>query len=169
MFATAVMAAACAAPAAAQHVHTASPYAGREKTGIAALTAQQIEELRSGAGMGFALAAELNHFPGPRHVLELADSLGLTREQRAAVEDIRQRMTARAVELGGQILEAEQALDQRFAHAHIDAAVLEEMTARIAALYGRLRATHLAAHIDTRARLTPAQISAYDRLRGYGG
>ena len=34
--------------------------------------------------MGLALAAELNGYPGPSHVLELADKLELSAEQRAA-------------------------------------------------------------------------------------
>jgi len=162
-------AATLAGPLAAQHVHTASPYAGREKSGIAALTAQQIEELKTGAGMGFALPAELNHFPGPKHALELADSLGLSPAQREAFEALRQKMSGETVSLGEQIIEAERQLEQRFAHAHIDAIVLREATDRIAGLYGRLRYTHLAAHIETRALLTPEQIAAYDRLRGYAG
>ena len=35
----------------------------------------------AGAGMGYAKAAELNSYPGPMHVLELADRLGLTPDQ----------------------------------------------------------------------------------------
>jgi len=50
-----------------------SPYAGQEKRSIKALSQAQIENFLSGAGMGFAKAAELNHYPGPKHVLELAD------------------------------------------------------------------------------------------------
>ena len=34
-------------------------------------------------GMGLALAAELNGYPGPAHVIELAKSLGLSEPQRA--------------------------------------------------------------------------------------
>ena len=36
-------------------------------------------DLRAGRGMGLALAAELNGYPGPAHVLELADKLDLAR------------------------------------------------------------------------------------------
>jgi len=39
----------------------------------AALSVEQIEQYRAGAGMGYAKAAELNRYPGPMHVLELAD------------------------------------------------------------------------------------------------
>ncbi len=35
--------------------------------------------------MGLALAAELNGYPGPAHVIELADSLELTEAQRTRI------------------------------------------------------------------------------------
>ncbi len=41
------------------------------------------------------------------------------------------------------------------------------MTGEIAALYGKLRYTHLAAHLATQGLLTEEQIATYDRLRGY--
>lgn len=43
---------------------------------LQALTPEEVEQYRAGAGMGYAKAAELNHFPGPMHVLELAGPLG---------------------------------------------------------------------------------------------
>ena len=42
-------------------------------------------------------------------------------------------------------------------------------TAAIAGLQGRLRAVHLAAHLETRALLSAEQIARYDALRGYAG
>jgi len=159
--------AACSLPAAAQqHVH-ASPYAGQHRSEIPSLSPEELEQLRSGDGMGLARAAELNHFPGPLHVLELADSLALTSQQRQRITAIRQRMSEAAIRVGNQIIEKERELNQRFAHAHIDAETLKQMTAEIARLQGELRATHLLAHIETTAVLQPAQIQAYDRLRGY--
>ena len=53
---------------------------------IKALSDQQIADLRAGRGMGMALPAELNGYPGPAHVLELADKLELTPDQRASVQ-----------------------------------------------------------------------------------
>ena len=41
------------------------PYAGLEGRAIKALSEQQIADLRAGRGMGLALAAELNGYPGP--------------------------------------------------------------------------------------------------------
>jgi hypothetical protein len=39
--------------------------------------------------------------------------------------------------------------------------------AEIAELQGKLRATHLQAHLDMRRLLSPSQIKKYDELRGY--
>jgi hypothetical protein len=59
-----------------------TPYAGQEQQEIKALSAEEIEGYLSGSGMGLAKAAELNHFPGPRHVLDLVEPLQLSAEQR---------------------------------------------------------------------------------------
>lgn len=144
-----------------------SQYAGMQGREIKALDSAAVADYRAGAGMGFALAAELNGFPGPRHVLELADSLELTAAQRTGTERIFGTMQRRAQELGEQILELERELDRRFAHRHIDAAALEDLTGRIAGLNGRLRAVHLGAHLEMTALLTEPQIAKYIRLRGY--
>jgi hypothetical protein len=68
-----------------------TPYAGMQSRQIKALSDQQIADLRAGRGMGLALAAELNGYPGPSHVLELADQLGLSPEQRSKVQEISRR------------------------------------------------------------------------------
>jgi hypothetical protein len=60
-----------------------SPYAGMQTRPIKALSKQQVVDLKAGRGMGLALAAELNGYPGPIHVL--SDKLGLTPEQKARV------------------------------------------------------------------------------------
>src|SRR5262245_64398212 len=70
-----------AGPALAQHHHERSAYAGLETRDIKALSAQQLADLQAGRGMGLAIAAELNGYPGPLHVFELADSLGLSPDQ----------------------------------------------------------------------------------------
>ncbi len=55
-----------------------TPYAGMQTRPIKALSEQQMADLSAGRGMGLALAAELNGYPGPVHVLELADKLNLS-------------------------------------------------------------------------------------------
>ena len=48
--------------------HSGAPYAGMEKREIKALSASERAALLEGQGMGLALAAELNGYPGPVHV-----------------------------------------------------------------------------------------------------
>ncbi|HEV7906364.1 MAG TPA: periplasmic heavy metal sensor [Pyrinomonadaceae bacterium] len=147
----------------------AGGYAGEERRELKSLSADEIEQLLQGHGMGLAKAAELNHYPGPRHVLELGAQLELTPAQREATEAAFRRMQAEAVRLGRQIVERERALDALFAKGEIDAEKLRAATAEIALLQGNLRAAHLAAHLEMRRLLSPAQIRKYDELRGYTG
>ena len=145
----------------------ASPYAGQEARALKALSEEEIAAYRSGAGMALARVAELNHYPGPRHVLDLAAGLGLTDAQRAAVEEQFGAMQSEAVRLGAEILAREADLEAMFAGG---TAVPDRATAlmeEIGHLNGRLRAVHVRAHIATRALLTDDQTAAYDRLRGY--
>src|SRR5215211_9358946 len=69
-------------PAFAQHRHPPASYAGLQQRAVKALSAEQIADLRAGRGMSLALAAGLNGYPGPAHVLEQADALALTAQQR---------------------------------------------------------------------------------------
>ena len=59
----------------AANVLAASPYAGEEGREIKALSAADVDAYLTGQGMGFAKAAELNGYAGPKHVLELAAEL----------------------------------------------------------------------------------------------
>ena len=157
-------------PAAAQHEGHAehvSEYAGQEGGDIPSLSQTEIDGLRGGAGMGLARAAELNHFPGPKHVLEMEVELELTPEQRDRVTRIREVMEREAIELGERIIEGERELGMRFRHGHIDETSLATELDRIADLRGDLRFVHLRAHLETARVLTAAQIDAYDTLRGY--
>ncbi|MEL7048062.1 MAG: hypothetical protein AAFO75_03720, partial [Pseudomonadota bacterium] len=68
--------------------HGASPsiYAGEETRRIKSLSDEDLEEIARGGGWGLARAAELNSVPGPTHLLELADDIGLTGQQRSEFE-----------------------------------------------------------------------------------
>jgi Spy/CpxP family protein refolding chaperone len=144
-------------------------YAGKERREIKSLSQEEIEQLLQGHGMGLAKAAELNHYPGPRHVLDLGAQLELTPAQRAETEAAFARMREEAVRLGRQIVERERALDALFAKGEIETGNLRAATSEIARLQGALRAAHLAAHLEMRRILSPAQIKKYDELRGYTG
>ncbi len=147
----------------------ASPYAGQETRPIKALSEDEVREYLSGSGMGLAKAAELNRYPGPRHVLELADRLALSADQRRQTERIFEAMRAEAMRLGERVVACERELDGLFATGAIAPASLDRLTTELGALQGRLRAAHLRAHLAQRDILTPAQRREYDALRGYGG
>jgi Spy/CpxP family protein refolding chaperone len=156
-----------AAPAAWPQTH--QPYAGLQARPVKALSDQQIADLRAGRGMGLALAAELNGYPGPLHVLELATPLGLSDDQRAKVTALFDAMKREAVPLGERLIAAETALDRQFADRTITASSLGEATRDIASLQGELRLAHLKYHLATLELLTPEQAARYSILRGYGG
>ena len=147
--------------------HAMSPYAGKEGSEVKALTTEELKAYREGTGMGLAKPAELNHYPGPRHVLDMGADLNLTEAQTARLKAVFDRMHADAVALGGKIIEKEKALDSRFAAGSIDEKTLQKLTSDIAALQAELRAAHLKAHLETKRILTAAQVTRYDELRGY--
>ena len=155
-----------ASPATAQ---PPQPYAGMEIRVIKALSAQQIADLKAGRGMGLALAAELNGYPGPRHTLDLADQLSLSGEQRTSVQRLFDDMTAEATQLGERLIQQEAQLDRLFAERTASFEALNAATAAIGETQGALRQVHLKYHLLTTPLLTPRQVRRYAELRGYGG
>jgi hypothetical protein len=145
-----------------------SPYSGMQARPIKALSEQQVADLKAGRGMGLALAAELNGYPGPSHVLELADRLGLSADQRARVQRLFDSMKQEALPLGARLLEQEAELDRQFATRSITPESLKSATASIAATQGALRESHLRYHLSTVALLSENQMRKYSELRGYG-
>ena len=145
-----------------------TPYAGIQTRPIKALSEQLVADLGAGRGMGLALAAELNGYPGPSHVLELADKLELTAEQRASVQLLFDSMKMEAVTLGSKLIEQEAELDRQFADRTVTPGGLKASTGAIAATQGTLREAHLKYHLSTAALLMPGQMRRYAELRGYG-
>jgi hypothetical protein len=143
------------------------PYAGLEHRPIKALSGQQIDDLKNGRGMGLALAAELNGYPGPLHVLELSDRLGLTPDQKANVQRLFDAMKEEAISLGVKLIEQEQELDRLFATQIVTPDTLKVATSAVAATQGQLRESHLKYHLSTAALLTQSQMQRYAVLRGY--
>lgn len=143
------------------------PYAGMQARPLKALSDQQIDDLKSGRGMGLALAAELNGYPGPSHVLELGDKLGLTDEQRGRVQSLFNEMKAEAKPLGEKLIAQETDLDRQFATKRITSVSLSGATLAIAETQAALRNAHLKYHLATVEILTNAQVTRYAELRGY--
>ena len=144
-----------------------SPYAGQQTRSIKSLSAEDITELRNGGGWGLAKAAELNGVPGPAHLLELGDAIGLTADQRQAVEAIRAAMKIAAIRQGRQLIDLEAVLDRRFKNKTITERELATLLTDIAMTRRDLRLTHLSAHLKTASVVTEAQVAIYNRLRGY--
>ena len=117
--------------------------------------------------MRMALAAELNGYPGPRHVLELADELDLSPEQLMQTQRLFAEMRRKAIDLGERIIEREAMLDELFASRTVSEATLRDTAEALGDLNGELRAHHLGYHLATRDLLHPRQIQNYRRLRGY--
>jgi Spy/CpxP family protein refolding chaperone len=144
-----------------------SGYTGHESRDIKALSPDEIKQYQSGAGMAFALPAELNSYPGPMHALELADQLKLTGAQRTAIKALMDGHKAEARAIGARLVEAERDLDRLFASRQASADALKAKVLAAGELRSEYRLAHLETHRRTRELLTPEQVERYDSLRGY--
>jgi hypothetical protein len=148
---------------------TQQPYAGLQVRPIKALSDEQIAELRAGRGMGLALPAELNGYPGPVHVLELTEPLQLSEAQRTKVQQLFEAMKTETIPLGEKLITQESELDRQFAGKTVTEASLTTATHAIGTTQAALRAAHLRYHLATLKVLTPTQTQRYVELRGYAG
>jgi len=146
----------------------AQPYAGQQHREITTLSQEEVAGYRAGRGMGLARPAELNGYPGPMHVLELADSLHLTAEQRQAVEAIFVRMKEAAETAGARYLELERAVDAAFRSGEVDTDVIRKLVKQADGARAEVRLAHLTAHLETAPRLSTEQRRRYAELRGHG-
>ena len=126
-----------------------------------------IAAYRKGEGAGLALPAELNGYPGPRHVLDLADKLNLTTTQRAQIQALYDEMKPQAIALGSQLLSKEAALEKGFRDGTLDEQTLQADLVEISTLQSQLRFVHLRTHLATVKILTAQQVMLYNQLRGY--
>src|SRR5260221_8550683 len=90
------------------------PYAGQQARSVKALSDQEIADYLQGHGMGLSKVAELNHYPGPKHVLDQADDLGLSAEQLAKARTIWGAMDTKARALGEIIVAKEGVLETMY-------------------------------------------------------
>lgn len=144
-----------------------SKYAGQESRAIKSLSAEDIAELKRGGGWGLAKAAELNGVPGPIHLLEMKDEIGLDKTQRTAIRAIYRRMKSQAIIHGERLIDLERRLESGFRDRTITDELLRASLSAIADTKKELRYVHLAAHIETLKILAEKQIRTYNALRGY--
>src|SRR5687768_4160453 len=98
--------------------------------------------------MGLALAAELNGYPGPLHVVELAEPLGLSDGQRVEAQALYEAMRAETIPIGERLIAAEADLDRIFAERSVTPESLEAATQAIGRIAAELRAAHLRYHLS---------------------
>ncbi|MGB0694951.1 MAG: hypothetical protein ACPGOY_04830 [Rhodospirillaceae bacterium] len=150
-----------------QDHHGHGAYAGFQDRAISSLSDQDIADIEQGRGWGLALPAELNGLPGPVHLLELKEDLGLSPDQIAAFEAIYADMRAEAIAAGAVFLQAERTLSQAFKDKVLSPEDLFDLVAAAAKARADLRYVHLSRHLMTPELLTASQIERYAVLRGY--
>jgi len=149
------------------HDATATPYADRQAREIKSLSADDLRDLRIGAGWGLARAAELNGVPGPVHLLELRAELELDADQIAALEEIVDRMRARSILTGEEFIARERDLDRAFAEGVPNSSTLTRLVQEAGEARSMVRLFHLSAHLETMEIVTADQVARYNILRGY--
>jgi hypothetical protein len=142
-------------------------YVGQEKRVIKALSSEEIADYTEGRGMGTSKAAELNHYPGPKHVLDATEPLQLTAEQREKIQAVYASMNRDAKRIGQQIIVKEAELDALYAHRVATLQDTRRLVDEISRLQADFRFSHLSAHLAMPGILTTPQLLQYDGIRGY--
>ena len=142
--------------------HSAGGGKGKHSGG---LSEQEITALRAGKGMGMARSAHQNEYPGPRHVLELAEQLDLDDQQMQQTQVLFADMKRSAMALGEKIIAAEAELDAAFTRDSVDADAVKASLLEIGRLRAELRFVHIETHLKQRDVLSDAQVAAYYEAR----
>ena len=124
------------------------------------------DDLLKGLGMGLATIADVNNYPGPKHVISLKAELGLTRDQLKKTEALDKAVSSSAVTKGEEIVQAEEELYKLFEAGTMSEKILRGKLEQIAKLRADLRFVHLQAHLRMKQVLTPDQIKLYTEIRG---
>jgi len=146
-----------------------SNYSGHEQRKIKALSQGEIDGYLTGKGMGLAKSAELNHYPGPKHVMELFQELSLSKDQIKETKRIHEAMKGKAIEYGQLLITKEEEIEGIFSEGSVSPQILEKVLSESAEIKSKLREVHLMAHIEQKVVLTKYQARLYDNLRGYSG
>jgi Spy/CpxP family protein refolding chaperone len=159
-----------ALPAQSQHPgHSHTPGAASDGHLKAQACADEFEAVvRDGRGFGMAFAADQHEYPGPMHVLELKDRLGLDAAQETRVRALLHAMFAESRPKGARLLEAEARLRSLFARGVADEAAVRAAVAEVEQARADVRLVHLLAHLKTRELLTDVQRRAYHEARWPG-
>ena len=149
-----------------------SPYVGEESNPVKYLSKKDVELLKAGSGMalgGLAKSAELNGYPGPRHVLDAykQGELLLSEAQEVRIQTLFESMQQEAISHGTALIEAEKTLDRMFQEKEISEETLKSQLEILSSIQAELRGVHLSAHLSMMEILTDEQIQRYQEVRGY--
>jgi Spy/CpxP family protein refolding chaperone len=126
------------------------------------------ENVRDGRGFGMAFVADQQGYPGPLHVLELKDRLGLSRDQEAKAQALLAAMFAESRPKSARLLHAEARLRHLFATGRPDEAAVRTAVGEVETARADVRLVHLLFHLKMRDALTDAQRRIYQEAR-WGG
>jgi Spy/CpxP family protein refolding chaperone len=121
--------------------------------------------VQEGRGFGMAFAADQQGYPGPMHVLELKERLGLSAEQETRVRGVMEAMFAESRPKSARLLDAEARLRALFARGGADEAAVRAAVADVERARAEVRVVHLLAHLKTHALLTEEQRQVYHQAR----
>ena len=152
-----------AATASGQHGHSGSHEEGHRAAQACATEFEQV--VGAGRGFGMAFAADQNGYPGPLHVLELRERLGLTTDQETKMRTLLHAMFAESKPKGARLLEAEAKLRRLFADVTADDGAVRAAVADVERARSEVRLVHLLTHLKTRDLLTEAQRRTYQEAR----
>lgn len=124
------------------------------------------DSLLKGLGMGLATIADVNNYPGPKHVINLKTELGLTRDQLKKTEALDKVVSSSAIAKGEEVVQAEEELFKLFEAGTVSEKALRSKLEQIGNLRSDLRFIHLQAHLRMKQILTPDQIKHYSEIRG---
>jgi len=150
----------------AQHAHDVSHARGHQAAQACQSEFESV--IADGRGFGLAFAADQNGYPGPMHVLELQDRLGLTADQETNMRALMHAMFAESKPKGARLLAAEAQLRRLFADVTATDASVRTAVADVERARREVRLVHLLTHLKTRDLLTDAQRRIYQEAR-WGG
>ncbi len=159
-----------AGPATAQQGHDAGVHQGARQSGGPHKTVQQWMDdfdrvIAGGRGAGLAFAADQNGYPGPMHVLELADELALSPEQQAKMRALVEAMFAESKPKSARLLDAERRLRAVFAEGRANETAIRTAVGEVERARSEVRLIHLLTHLKTRDLLTEEQRRLYHEAR----
>lgn len=154
-------------PPAERPPHGSHAHGGAPQGHLEALSCSESFDRVVGQGLGFGLAfaADRHGYPGPLHVVELAQSLGLRPEQVERARRLLEQMLAESRPRSAALLAAEAELARLFERGDATEASVRAQAAEVERLRGEVRMVHLAYHLRTRDLLSPEQRLAYHRAR----